>query len=80
MQGLAEAHVVGQAGAHAPVRQARQPFVTGQLVVAQVRLQGAGQLRLIVVKGAQAQQVFAPQFVGVHAARVVGQLFQRKRG
>ena len=80
LQGLAESHVVGQAGAHAPVRQTRQPLVAGQLVVAQVGLQSAGQLRRKVVEGAQAQQVLAPQFVGLDAARIVGQLFQRKRG
>ena len=80
LQRLAEAHVVGQAGAHAPVGQARQPLEAGQLVVAQVGLQGARQLRREVVQRAQAQQVLAPQFVGLDAAGVIGQLFQRKRG
>jgi hypothetical protein len=54
LQRLAEAHVVGQAAAHAGARQADRPLVAVFLIRPQAGLQQAGQFRLDRLRLAQA--------------------------
>ncbi len=80
LQRLAQAHVVGQAGAHAPVGQARQPLEAFDLIIAQLGLQGGRQLGHEGGIVGHAFQVSLPGLVGVDVAGVPRQLVQREAG
>ena len=75
LQGLAQAHVVGQAGAETGLGQAHGPLVAVFLVGAQFGLQGAGQDGLAVLGRAQAFHGSAEIGVafGIQALQGVGQ-------
>ncbi|UUZ46532.1 hypothetical protein LP420_21505 [Massilia sp. B-10] len=60
--------------------QARQPFEALDLIVAQLGLQGAWQLRREGGAVGHPGQVRAPGLVGVDAARFTGQFFEREAG
>ncbi|MCY1290112.1 hypothetical protein D9M70_392390 [compost metagenome] len=79
LHGLAQAHVVGQAGADAPVRQPGQPVEALQLVVAQLGLQRAWQLWLVVAHRGEALEVGAPVAVSLEGAGLAGQRLQERR-
>ena len=75
LDGFAEAHVVGQAGAHAPLGQPRQPFVAGLLIAAQFRLQRARHFRGYGVGSAGPFEQRRPAVVRLQI-RAVDELFQ----
>ncbi len=60
---LAEAHLVGEARARAPRREARQPLEPFALVVAQARVQRLGELRLQIVGGLNPADDVPPRVV-----------------
>ena len=78
LQRLAQAHVVGQAGAGAPVRQPRQPGEALDLIVAQLGLQGRRQLRRPALGRLDARNLPLPGRVCLDLARLLQQGAQRR--
>ena len=77
---LAQAHVIRQAGAHAPLGQTRQPGKALALVIAQLGLQGARHLWLEILQGFEALQMALPVLVGLELTGFVRQPSKQRRG
>ena len=80
LHGFAQAHIVGQTSAHAPVRQPRQPMKTGQLIIAQRGAQGAGHGGADLLQRLPARALRGPAGVAFTSGGAVGQLRQHRRG
>ncbi len=79
LYGLAQSHVVGEAGAGTPGGQAAEPAIAVHLVVAQLGVQGRGQLRDELVRPLEPGEILVPVGVGVQRSRLPGDVIEGGR-